>query len=57
MLGGRGRSDIAHDSADSVDLNNNLRSVEHRFGMLELYVSRLSEALSNSKNGRIQSES
>jgi hypothetical protein len=57
MLGGRGRSDIAHDSADSVDLNNNLRSVEHRLGMLELYVSRLSEALSNSTNGRIQSES
>jgi hypothetical protein len=57
MMGGRGRSDIAHDSADSVDLNNKLRSVEHRLGMLELYVSRLSEALSNSKNGRIQSES
>ena len=57
MAGGGPRLATPSDSADSVDLNNKLRSVEHRLGVLELYVSRLSEALSNSKNGRIQSES
>jgi hypothetical protein len=56
MMGGA-RSDMASDSGVSFTFNDKLLSVERRLAMLELYVSRLSDALSNSKNGRIQSES
>ena len=55
MMGGR--PDTASDSGVSFTLNDKLVSVERRLAMLELYVSRLSDALSNSTNGRIHSES
>ncbi len=56
MMGGA-TSNGATDNGDSFNFNDKLLSVERRLAMLELYVSRLSEALSNSTNGRIQSES
>jgi len=57
VMAGGARSDMAADSGVSFSLNDKLLSVERRLAMLELYVSRLSDALSNSTNGRIHSES
>jgi hypothetical protein len=54
MLGG-GRSDTASDSTDSFNYTDKLLSFERRLAMLELYVSRLADAFSNSKAARIHS--
>jgi len=54
MMGGK--SDAASDSADSLNFNDKLRSVERRLAMLELYVSRLADGVPNSRAGRVQSE-
>jgi hypothetical protein len=54
MLGGTS-PDTVSDSGDSLNLNDKLLSLERRLAMLELYVSRTIDALSNSKAGRIHS--
>jgi hypothetical protein len=53
MLGGRG--DTASDASDSFTLHDKLLSFERRLAMLELYVSRLADALANAKGGRVHS--
>jgi hypothetical protein len=54
MLNG-GRPDTASDSAESFNLNDKLLSFERRLAMLELYVSRLADAFTNSKAARTHS--
>jgi hypothetical protein len=56
MLDG-GKSDAVSNSADSFTVNDKLLSFERRLAMIELYVSRLADALPNSKAGRAHSES
>ena len=54
---GDAKPDAASDAGDSIDLQDKLLSFERRLGMLELYVSRLHDALPNSKSSRVGSES
>jgi hypothetical protein len=54
MLSDKGS--LASDSGDSVNVNDRLLAFERRLGMIELYVSRLSDALSNTKADRNHSE-
>ena len=53
---GSAKTDGAADGADSISVADKLLSFERRLGMIELYVSRLSDALSSAKPGRIHSE-
>jgi hypothetical protein len=54
MLGGP-KPGIASDSVDPIDFNDKLLSFDRRLAMLELYVSRLADALSDSNPARIRS--
>ena len=54
MMGGA-KSNTASDSGDSIDFNDKLLSFDRRLAMLELYVSRLADALSDSNPARIRS--
>ena len=54
MLGGP-KPGIASDSVDPIDFNDKLLAFDRRLAMLELYVSRLADALSDSNLARIRS--
>jgi len=54
MLGGP-KPGIASDSVDPIDFNDKLLAFDRRLAMLELYVSRLADALSDSNPARIRS--
>ena len=54
MLGGP-KPGIASDSVDSIDFNDKLLAFDRRLAMLELYVSRLADALSDLNPARIRS--
>ncbi|MGD0369701.1 MAG: hypothetical protein ABSA94_19790 [Acidobacteriaceae bacterium] len=56
MMGG-GKAYAESNFDGSSDVNDKLLTVERRLAMLELYVSRLSDAVSSAQNGRIRSES